>query len=94
MKKNDLVVPTDAAALLFGLFIFSVAIFWMNRVFLFDPDTYWHIGIGRWILLERTFPRHEIFSHTAAVRRTRFEPIKVDLRKWLNAIFDATSYAG
>jgi hypothetical protein len=66
MKKNDLVVPTDAAALLFGLFIFSVAIFWMNRVFLFDPDTYWHIGIGRWILLERTFPRHEIFSHTAA----------------------------
>jgi hypothetical protein len=66
MKKDDLVVPTDAAALLFGLLIFSVAIFWANRVFLIDPDTYWHIATGRWILLERAFPRHDIFSHTAA----------------------------
>jgi hypothetical protein len=31
MKKDDLVIPTDAAALLFGVLIFSVAIFVLNR---------------------------------------------------------------
>ena len=30
-----------------------------------DPDTYWHIATGKWILAERAFPRHDIFSHTA-----------------------------
>jgi hypothetical protein len=66
MKKDDLVVPTDALGLLFGLWIFFVAIFAANRFFLSDPDTYWHIATGRWILVERAFPRHDIFSHTAA----------------------------
>jgi hypothetical protein len=66
VKKDDLVLPTDAAALLFGLFIFSVAIFWANRGF-------WTIrtrigisqpGDGRWP--SASFPRNDIFSHTAA----------------------------
>jgi len=66
MKKDDLVIPIDVAALLFGVLIFSVAIFALNRRFLVDPDTYWHIATGNWILAEHTFPRHDIFSHTAA----------------------------
>jgi hypothetical protein len=64
-KKHDLVFPTDAAALLFGVLIFSVAVFAWNRGFLNDPDTYWHIATGKWMLAERAFPRQDIFSHTA-----------------------------
>jgi len=56
MKKDDLVIPTDAAALLFGVLIFSFAIFALNRRFLVDPDTYWHIATGNWILAEHAFP--------------------------------------
>src|SRR5262249_18444642 len=29
------------------------------------PDTYWHIATGKWMLVERAFPRHDVFSHTA-----------------------------
>jgi hypothetical protein len=67
-KKHDLAFPTDAAALLFGLLIFSVAIFALHRGFLSDPDTYWHIATGKWMLAEHAVPRHEIFSYTAAGR--------------------------
>jgi hypothetical protein len=66
IKKDRLAFPTDAAGLLFGLLVFSVAIFALPRAFLIDPDTYWHIATGKWMLTERAFPRHEIFSHTAA----------------------------
>src|SRR5262245_29539199 len=62
---EDLVFPTDAAALLFAVLIFTHAIFLLNRGFLTDPDTYWHVATGKWMLLERAFPRSDIFSHTA-----------------------------
>jgi hypothetical protein len=65
-KKDSLPFPTDAAALLFGLLIFSVAIFALRRGFLSDPDTYWHIATAKWMLAERALPSDEIFSHTAA----------------------------
>src|SRR5215467_13698093 len=64
-RKDDLVFPTDAAALLFGALIFAVASFGVNRRFLNDPDTYWHIATGKWMLAERAFLRQDIFSHTA-----------------------------
>jgi hypothetical protein len=51
--------------LLFGILIFFVAVFALNRRFLADPDTYWHLATGKWMLAERAFPRHDIFSHTA-----------------------------
>src|SRR5262249_15548377 len=57
---------TDTAALLFGLLIFSVAIFALHQGFLGDPDTYWHIATGKWMLAARAVPRHDIFSYTAA----------------------------
>jgi hypothetical protein len=66
IKKNDLVFPTDAAALLFGLLIFSIAVFALRRGFLNDPNVYWHIATGKWILAEHAFPKHDVFSHTAA----------------------------
>src|SRR5712692_6283236 len=64
-RKDHLAFPTDAAALLFGVLIFSVGILALNRGFLNDPDTYWHIATGKWILANRAFPRHDIFSYTA-----------------------------
>jgi len=64
-RNDELVFPTDAAALFFGALIFSVAIFALNQQFLGDPDIYWHIATGKWMLAERAFPRQEIFSHTA-----------------------------
>jgi hypothetical protein len=63
-SKDERVFPTDAAALLFGTLIFSVAIFTLGRGFLSDPDIYWHIATGKWMLTERAFPREDIFSHT------------------------------
>jgi hypothetical protein len=65
-RKDELVFPTDAAALLFGILIFSVAIFSLSRGFLADPDTYWHIATGKWILTEHAIPRYDVFSHTVA----------------------------
>jgi len=65
-KKGELVFPTDAAALLLGLLVFSVAIFALNQRLLTDPDTYWHIATGKWVLAEGAFPRHDVFSHTVA----------------------------
>jgi hypothetical protein len=62
--KDDLTFPSDAAALLFGLLVFSVVIFALDKQLLSDPDTYWHIATGNWILVERGWPRHDIFSYS------------------------------
>jgi len=32
------------------------------RAVLGDPDTYWHIAIGRWIIAHREVPRFDVFS--------------------------------
>ncbi|MGO9774711.1 MAG: hypothetical protein ACLPSW_35165 [Roseiarcus sp.] len=29
-----------------------------------DPDTYWHIAVGRWIVAHGAVPRHDVFSYT------------------------------
>lgn len=29
-----------------------------------DPDTYWHVAVGRWILQHRTIPTSDPFSHS------------------------------
>ena len=31
-----------------------------------DPDVYWHLTVGRWIVAHREFPHVDIFSHTMA----------------------------
>ena len=61
--RTDLPFPIDATALLFGVMTFSL-IFLMSQYFLADPDTYWHITTGKWILVEGRLPRQDIFSHS------------------------------
>ena len=63
-ETSDLTFPTDLVALVFGIALFSLTIFF-NQTILADPDTYWHIETGRWIWAEQKFPRYDIFSHTA-----------------------------
>jgi hypothetical protein len=29
-----------------------------------DPDSYWHIAVGRWIIAHGAVPHHDIFSHS------------------------------
>src|SRR5262249_40843084 len=31
-----------------------------------DPDVYWHITVGRWIVAHRALPHVDVFSHTMA----------------------------
>jgi hypothetical protein len=64
-RAGDLIFPTDVIALLLAVSVFSHAIFLLNQGFLRDPDTYWHIMTGNWMLTEHQFPKQEIFSHTA-----------------------------
>jgi len=35
-----------------------------GNLLLGDPDTYWHIAAGRWIIEHATIPVHDPFSHT------------------------------
>jgi hypothetical protein len=49
--------------LLFGLAICLQVLAYANKV-LADPDTYWHIAIGRWILTNQAIPHQGIFSGT------------------------------
>jgi hypothetical protein len=44
--------------------IVFIAIFAMAVRVLADTDTWWHLQSGRWIVENRTIPRHDPFSHT------------------------------
>jgi hypothetical protein len=56
-----------AAALLFYAIINVSAAFHAND-FLQDPDTFWHIRTGQWILQHVQFPTVDVFSYTAIGR--------------------------
>jgi hypothetical protein len=47
--------------LIFGLAVYGPLLF-AARAVLGDPDTYWHIAIGRWIIAHREVPRFDVFS--------------------------------
>src|SRR5947208_13858417 len=47
--------------LIFGLAVY-VPLLFAARAVLGDPDTYWHIAIGRWIIAHRTVPQSDMFS--------------------------------
>ncbi|HTT20983.1 MAG TPA: hypothetical protein VMG82_18760 [Candidatus Sulfotelmatobacter sp.] len=40
----------------------------MDKLAVLDPDIWWHLCIGDWILQNRAFPHNGIFSHTATTR--------------------------
>src|SRR5437588_6990483 len=50
-------------ALLVGVGVYAQVIGHGDRV-LGDPDTYWHIAVGRWILAHGAVPHEGIFSAT------------------------------
>ena len=51
--------------LVFAIGIYSIIITHPSAV-LRDPDTFWHIAVGRWIIEHRAVPDHGIFSATMA----------------------------
>ncbi len=50
-----------------------------------DPDTYWHVTVGRWILDHRAIPFQDPFSHT--MRGAAWVP-----HEWLSEIILALAY--
>ena len=40
----------------------------LRKIFVLDPDMWWHLSVGDWILQNHSFPHNGIFSHTAADR--------------------------
>ena len=46
-----------------GLAAYLIGIY-ASKFFLNDPDTFWHIGVGRWIIDHRAIPFHDPFSYT------------------------------
>jgi hypothetical protein len=66
MKKRPLqwlTVRRLAVAILF------ISLFAMATREAMDPDMWWHLATGRYILEERTIPREDIFSYTVPGRR-------------------------
>ena len=62
------------------------------RRMLGDPDTYWHIATGRWIIVHRTVPYHDMFSFSMpGAPWTSPEWLAEVLSAWL---FDHLGWAG
>ena len=47
--------------LVVGVAVYAPLLF-ASRAVLSDPDTYWHIATGRWIIAHGAVPRHDVFS--------------------------------
>lgn len=54
-------LPAGVALALFALVLFNPAV-------LNDPDTYWHLAAGEWMVAHGEILRHDVFSHTWAGR--------------------------
>jgi hypothetical protein len=63
--NRDVVLPADVSTLLCGILIYAIVIFRFNALMVTDPDPYWHITLGNWILSEHAIPRHDFYSYTA-----------------------------
>ena len=40
----------------------------LTKLSVLDPDMWWHLSVGSWIVQNRSFPHNGIFSHSAATR--------------------------
>ena len=65
-------------------FYFSILLLF-SRTLLDDPDTFWHIRTGQWILDHAQFPTVDFFSYTAAGKPWI-------ATEWLSEIFFATAF--
>jgi hypothetical protein len=70
--------------LLFGVVVFADAVA-LGSHLLADPDTYWHISVGHWILAHQTVPHRGIFSYPMAAK-----PWVAD--EWLSEVVIAVVY--
>lgn len=62
----------------FHLILFSAAVFCLAVTRVLGLDIWWHLGVGRYLLETRTFPRYDVFSFTGAAW---------DNKEWLFGIF-------
>ena len=58
-------VQIAALAALFSAFL---AVSFFTRVYIYDPDMWWHLSVGDWILRHRQVPYIGILSRTASAR--------------------------
>ncbi len=63
--KRDALPWQTALPWLVGGFIY-ILILLFGRNLLGDPDSYWHVTIGQWIIDHRAFPETDVFSFTFA----------------------------
>jgi hypothetical protein len=70
--------------LIFGLAVYAQVAGHPGAV-LNDPDTYWHIAIGRWIIAHRAIMHHDVFSFS--MPGAPFSP-----PEWLAEVFMAWLY--
>jgi len=68
-----------------SLLFYSTVIAFNPSRFLYDPDVFWHIRTGEWILDNTRFPTVDFYSYTAAGRPW----ISTE---WLSEIFIAVAY--
>src|SRR5262245_35282491 len=71
-------------ALIVFLLYYSILFAFPNH-FLVDPDTFWHIRTGQWILDHAQFPTVDFFSYTAAGKPWI-------AMEWLSDIFFAAAF--
>jgi hypothetical protein len=77
--------------LLIGLLCYAAVVALGSRV-LADPDTYWHIAIGRWIIANHTVPTQDIYSFT--MPGAAFTPPEWLAEVFIASIFDHFGWAG
>jgi hypothetical protein len=87
----DLTIPARARSrlglslpLLFGLLVYAVTVVRAKQI-LGDPDTYWHIVLGNWILAHHAVPHRDLWSYTKA--GAPFTPME-----WLSEVVIAGIY--
>lgn len=59
------IVQLAALVALFALFLFTIL---LSKGYLLDPDIWWHLKVGDWVLQHRAVPTVGILSRTAATR--------------------------
>ena len=55
--------PWVSVPLLGALLVFVTGT--MSPSVLSDPDSYWHVAVGRWMVEQRQLPTHDMFSYSA-----------------------------
>ncbi len=64
VRTHASVIPAPALSwpLLVALLAFAMVM--AQRQLFWDPDTYWHIATGRWMMAHGDIPRHDVFTHS------------------------------